>query len=83
MDNYNKNDPVFIERIINLAKNVSVAPFIERSIKYDVNEENGQFIFTSEKEEMGENILTDYKFYIHSLPIFDRNFDVTFESPRI
>lgn len=84
MDNYNKNDPVFRKKIKNLARNVSVAPFIERSIKYDVNILNDEnIIFTSEKEEMGENILTDYKFYIHSLPIFDRNFDVTFESPRI
>ena len=84
MDNYNKNDSGFRNRIVDLTKQVSVAPFIERSIKYDVNILNdGDIIFTSEKEEMGENILTDYKFYIHSLPIFDRNFDVTFESPRI
>ena len=84
MDNYNKNDSGFRNRIVNLAKQVSVAPFIERSIRYDVNILNDEnIIFTSEKEELSENDMsTDYKFYIHSFPIFDRNFDVTFESPE-
>lgn len=93
MNTYNNNqqnqifrNDIFIDEIVKLAKKVSVAPFIERSIKYDVNILNDRdIIFTSEKEkELGENeMLTDYKFYIHSLPIFDRNFKVTYENPNI
>ena len=78
MDTYiNGQNPNFRFRFetTDLAKNVSVAPFIERSIKYDVKLlDNEDIIFTSEKQLDENEMLTDYKFYIHSLPIFDRNF---------